>query len=294
MRVLEIGTGTGYNAALLKTLVGPRGRVVSVELDPDVARKARSALRASGFPVRVVCTDGHDGYAGGAPYDCIVLTAGSATVAPAWLAQLVDGGLLELPLRMKAVGPQPITTFRKAGRRLESVSVVPGQFMPLRGGSAQGRAPSLPVKHVLGNGGEPVVTHLAGKSLERLSAAGWQRLFSLSGPRTRQLGVRFPAWQLALYLTLEIPESRLVTRWEDLGIGVIGRGGRSLAFVEGRWQGGNRPTPQRMLGYGDAEAEEELTAIVERWKARGRPGVEQLRIEVRFRDGEARMAHSWR
>jgi protein-L-isoaspartate(D-aspartate) O-methyltransferase len=294
MRVLEIGTGTGYNAALIKTIVGRRGRVVSVELDREIARRARAALRAGGYAVRVVCADGHLGHAWASPYDRIVLTAGSATIAGAWIDQLVDGGLLELPLRMKAVGPQAITTLRRAGRRLESVSVVPGQFMPLRGGeAAPTHASSLPVKQVLGQGGEPVLAHLSGKSLERLSTAGWRRLFSLDGPRKRSLGFRFAAWPLALYLALEIPESRLVARWEDLAIGVLGRGGRSMAVVEGRWEGGHRPTRQRMLAYGDGEAEESLEAILQRWKARGCPGLDQLRINVEFRDRRARVAHTW-
>jgi protein-L-isoaspartate(D-aspartate) O-methyltransferase len=294
MRVLEIGTGTGYNAALIKTIVGRRGRVVSVELDLEIARKARAALRASGYAARVVCADGHLGHVQAAPYDRIVLTPGSATIAGAWIDQLVDGGLLELPLRMKAVGPQAITTLRRAGRRLESVSVVPGQFMPLRAGTAAPtRAPPLLVKQVLGQGGEPVFAHLSGKSLERLSTAGWRRLFSLDGPRKRSLGLRFPAWPLALYLTLEIPESRLVARWEDLAIGVLGRGGRSMAVVEGRWEGGHRPTLQRVLAYGDGEAEESLEGILQGWKARGCPGLDQLRINVKFRDGRAHIAHTW-
>ena len=49
LRVLEIGAGTGYNAALLKTIVGPRGRVVSVDVDPELARGARSRLRRGGW-----------------------------------------------------------------------------------------------------------------------------------------------------------------------------------------------------------------------------------------------------
>jgi protein-L-isoaspartate(D-aspartate) O-methyltransferase len=294
MRVLEIGTGTGYNAALVKTVVGPRGRLVSVELDPELARKARAALRAGGYPVRVTCADGHLGYAAAAPYDRIVLTAGSGTITRAWRDQLVDGGLLELPLRMTAVGPQAIATFVRTGRRLTSVSVVPGQFMQLRGGEAAPVfAPSLPVKQVLGGGTEPSLIHLSGKSLERLSTAGWRRLLSLAGPRTRSLGTRVPAWPLALYLTLEIPESQLVARWEDLAIGVLGRAGRSIAFVEGRWDGGDRPTPLRILAYGDGEAEERLDTVLREWSDRGRPGLEQLRIEAVFRNGSARISHAW-
>jgi protein-L-isoaspartate(D-aspartate) O-methyltransferase len=294
MRVLEIGTGTGYNAALLKTIVGRRGRVLSVELDREVAAQARTALRAGGYAVRVARSDGYDGYGAAAPYDRIVLTAGSATIARAWRDQLVDGGLLELPLRVKPVGPQAIATFRRVGRRLQSVAVVPGQFMHLRrGDAAPVFAPSLPVKQALVPGGEPVVAHISGTSLERLSPAGWRRLFALGEPRRQPLGIRFPAWTLALYLALEIPESLLVARWEDLALGVLGPAGRSLAFVEGRWEGGDRPTPVTVVGYGDGEAERRLAAVLDEWRVRGRPGLDRLQIDVAFRNGRARISHAW-
>ena len=80
-RVLEVGAGTGYNAALLSTIVGPRGRVVSVELDPDTARAARRALGDARFRVRVVAGDGRAGWAPGAPYDRIIATASSDEVS---------------------------------------------------------------------------------------------------------------------------------------------------------------------------------------------------------------------
>lgn len=60
-RVLEVGTGTGYNAALLAELVGPAGRVTSVELDPDLATRAAAALAEGSHRVHVVVGDGRDG-----------------------------------------------------------------------------------------------------------------------------------------------------------------------------------------------------------------------------------------
>ena len=295
MRVLEIGAGTGYNAALLKTIVGPRGRVVSIDLDREVARKARRALHLGGYSLRVVCGDGHLGYDAAAPYDRIVLTAGSASIAPAWIEQLREGGLLELPLRMAAVGPQAIATFRRAGRRLRTVATVPGQFMQLR--SAEGApptlAPTLPVMQAPRKGRKPAVVHLSGTSLERLSSAGWRRLLSLGEPRVRLLGARFPAWALALYLALEVPERELVGRWEDFSMGILGPGGGSLAFVIGRWKGGNRPTPVRIVAYGDGEAEARLDAVLRRWSELGRPGVERLQIEGTLANGRVKLSHRW-
>ncbi|MGH9075294.1 MAG: methyltransferase domain-containing protein, partial [Acidimicrobiales bacterium] len=72
-RVLEVGAGTGYNAALLAELVGPAGTVVTLDIDEDVAAGARRHLAAAGVAgVRVVCADGADGYGPAAPYDRII------------------------------------------------------------------------------------------------------------------------------------------------------------------------------------------------------------------------------
>ena len=85
-RVLEIGTGTGYNAAVMSAIVGSAGQVVSVDIDPELADRARSALRAAGYDrVGVRCADGGYGDPDGAPYDRIIVTAGAWDIAPAWL-----------------------------------------------------------------------------------------------------------------------------------------------------------------------------------------------------------------
>ena len=94
--VLEIGTGTGWNAALLSRRIGEGGRVVSIEVDPAVAAAARRAL--AGYPsVRVITGDGEAGHPPGAPYDRVLATVGVRTVPRAWLAQTRPGGLVVLP-----------------------------------------------------------------------------------------------------------------------------------------------------------------------------------------------------
>jgi protein-L-isoaspartate(D-aspartate) O-methyltransferase len=295
MRVLEVGTGSGYNAALLKTVVGQQGRVVSIDLDRELASAARRALRAGGYAVRVVTGDGHAGYERGAQYDRIVATASSDHVPRAWLDQLVDGGLLEVPLRLAAEGALAIATFRRVGERLESISVVPGRFMPLRGEDGGAVPPPVLTVQAALDGSRIVLTRLGGRSLAYLSSRARKALAEVAGtqPRARMLGVRVPSWSLGLYLSLEIPERRLVMRYVDLAIGAIGRGGRSLALVEGRWEGGDAPTPQRLLAFGDPEAEEYLSSALDAWADRGLPGREHLRLAVKFRDGRSRISHRW-
>ena len=100
MRVLEIGAGTGWNAALLGHLVGPKGHVCSVDVDSDVTRRARRHIRRMGIRnVTVVTSDGFKGYRKGAPYDRIITTVACPDVSPAWADQLRDGGVLLVTLQ---------------------------------------------------------------------------------------------------------------------------------------------------------------------------------------------------
>jgi protein-L-isoaspartate(D-aspartate) O-methyltransferase len=134
-RVLEIGAGTGYNAALLAHLVGPAGSVTAVDIDDDIVAAARAHLAAAGVGgVRVVCADGWAGVPDHAPYDRIMLTVGAHDIAPAWRAQLAPDGRLVLPLALPAV--QAAVAFDARDGVLESASVHGCLFMRLRGPEA--------------------------------------------------------------------------------------------------------------------------------------------------------------
>jgi protein-L-isoaspartate(D-aspartate) O-methyltransferase len=132
-RVLEVGAGTGYNAALLARLVAPAGRVTTVEYDEDLCRQARSHLAAAGLElVEVVCGDGALGWPRDAPFNGIEVTASASDLAPAWLDQLVDGGRLVVPLWL--AGPFQLSAgFVRWGRGFVSESLSWCGFMPLRG-----------------------------------------------------------------------------------------------------------------------------------------------------------------
>lgn len=97
MSVLEIGTGSGYNAALLAARLGAQ-HITTIEVDPQLAAHARAALTATGFDqVSVVTGDGVRGHPARAPYDRIISTAAATTVPYAWVAQTRPGGLVLTP-----------------------------------------------------------------------------------------------------------------------------------------------------------------------------------------------------
>ncbi|MFE2494931.1 methyltransferase domain-containing protein [Streptomyces scopuliridis] len=95
-RVLEIGTGTGWNAGLLAHRLGGE-RVTSVELDPRLSAQAARHLRKAGLEPRIVTGDGTAGYAPGAPYDRVVATCSVRRVPRAWVEQTRPGGVILTP-----------------------------------------------------------------------------------------------------------------------------------------------------------------------------------------------------
>jgi protein-L-isoaspartate(D-aspartate) O-methyltransferase len=279
-RVLEIGAGTGYNAALVQHVVGDEGRVTTVDIDPETATRARRALRGTG--VKVVTADGRDGHARGAPYDRVIVTASASEIPRAWLEQLAPGGLLEVPLRVGGSGGfQLIPTLRREGERLRSVSVIAGGFMPLRTApddlSAFGSF--VDVRWTEGSRTTRLLT--IGGVPPREAAA--RRLVSTacSPPRSRRLSMRASAKGLAIYLAVRGPAGRLVGVLQGnsyLG-GIAAADGTSLALLTG-W-----PTTSKILVYGTEKAADELEVLAAEWAERGRPEADDIGLTVSFRNG---------
>jgi protein-L-isoaspartate(D-aspartate) O-methyltransferase len=290
-RVLEIGAGTGYNAALIAEIVGPEGRVISVELDPELARRSRSVLRQAGYRVQVVVGDGRDGWAAEAPYDRIIVTASASEVPRAWLEQTVEGGRIEVPVRLRnSPFGQAIPTLERRGSELRSISVLCGGFMPLRENAADAgaRPPTLSAREIV-DAEESALFELMGDALFRLPRRARRRLLALAlgEPRTRPLGLRAPSWPLLLYLVLTGPAKRLIFS-SRVQVGVIDPRGTSLALV------GGMKTVDRIVAYGARDSEDLLISLIDEWKTRGRPTEDDLEIRVSFRTEHSTLRHLWK
>lgn len=130
-RVLEIGTGTGYNAALLCHRVGAEN-VASVELDPALADAARRALATLGLHPTVHSGDGAAGLAAAAPFDRIIATASTDHIPPAWISQLAPGGVIVVNLRGSLDGSLLRLTMTDSDVVEGSFLNLLGAFMPMR------------------------------------------------------------------------------------------------------------------------------------------------------------------
>lgn len=144
--VLEIGSGSGWLAAVAARLVGPEGRIVGIELIPELAAQSRADLEALGLGnLEVITGDGTVGHAAGAPYDRAVITAAAWDVPAALLDQVADGGRVLVPVELRSGDGCDVAVLRRHGATLVAERSVPGWFVPLQGGGQDRRgAPAVP------------------------------------------------------------------------------------------------------------------------------------------------------
>jgi protein-L-isoaspartate(D-aspartate) O-methyltransferase len=127
-KVLEVGTGSGYQAAILAELTN---EVFSIELLPKLAHQAAARLTQLGYGrVHLKCGDGYQGWPAEAPFDAILVTAAATQVPEELARQLQEGGRLVIPLGPQG-GSQTLVRFRKIKGRLVREASLPVRFVPL-------------------------------------------------------------------------------------------------------------------------------------------------------------------
>jgi protein-L-isoaspartate(D-aspartate) O-methyltransferase len=315
-RVLEIGAGTGYNAALISHVVGPSGQVTSVDIDPELVATAREHLARAGFDdVTVACADGAEGYPERAPYDRIIATVGVSDLAPAWLEQAVPGARIVVPLDVR--GTQLSVAFERAGPAdpggpWTSRSLAPCGFMRMRGLLAgPERVVTLaPGLSLLLPDGTPDVDgpDMDGADLDSGALAAW-----LAGPAVpHPTGVRTGAgpvlWGLGLWLAAHEPRlCRLNGERPSgrnggcrlTGAPLRGRGWHStlgLLDADGLAILTSAAQPDRSgllrldaAGFGPRAAQlaADLAAHVQAWDEAGRSGIARLHVDAYPRSSAA-------
>ncbi|MCK7628192.1 methyltransferase domain-containing protein [Streptomyces sp. RS10V-4] len=255
-RVLEVGTGTGWNAALLAHRLGA-GNVVSVEVDGRVAGAARKALERFGSPVHVVHGDGAEGCAPRAPYDRVIATCGLRAVPAAWLRQCRPGGLIVVPWGTHFGNGDAVARLTVAGdgRSASGAFTGPVEFMKLR---AQRLPPVVHREYVSGSvaDGDPSTGPL--------------------GEDAYLDGAPFGAHAFALGLRVRDCRQLVARKEGDARpVWLYSLSDRSWACAQFR-DGG----PTRVWQYGRRRLWDEAEAAHAWWQENGRPGHDRFGLTV--------------
>jgi protein-L-isoaspartate(D-aspartate) O-methyltransferase len=280
-RVLEIGTGSGYTAALLSALAGPRGSVSSIDIEPDLVRDAQEHLSTAGYPaVRALAADGALGDPENAPFDRLLLTVSATDIARAWWEQLAPNGRLVMPLSLKGV--QKSVAFAREDSILVSETMIDCGFILLRGSDESS-------DRVLLLNREPPV-FLGAESTAHIDASRiTQRLLGeRPADTTVPLAVhpRDLLGSVTIWLGFKEPDCcRLETHGDDaLELPTITRRSRDYRFSFGLCRDDtiallDLDDKLRVRRFGpDGELAKRLAARLVEWDRLGRPGAANLRI----------------
>jgi protein-L-isoaspartate(D-aspartate) O-methyltransferase len=273
--VLEIGTGTGYNAALLADLEGEGGQVTSLEIDDEIADAARAHLERAGVGrVQIVHVDGARGHPEGAPYDRIIATASAWDPPVEWEDQLAPGGLLDLSISFGGIQVGAALE-RQADGRLISQAVFPLVLLPLRGEACgPERSVQLPGSSM----------HVRIQEGFRLDEVGIHTLLS-NDQEIAQLPLELDRRNLGMFsyyllfhqpphfqfVTYQVEESQIAYGLTGIGWGVMS------------------PTSACLVPYGDqrvvhlfggSDAYLELVRLAQAWVDAGQPGLESAHLEI--------------
>ncbi len=127
MRVLEIGTGSGYQAAVLAEIVK---EVFTVEIVAPLGKRAENDLKAMGYEnIQVRIGDGHEGWPEYGPYDAILVTAAAKEIPPPLIDQLKDGGRMIIPIG-PASDRQELILLEKVNGQIKTTNLLPVRFVP--------------------------------------------------------------------------------------------------------------------------------------------------------------------
>lgn len=257
-RVFEIGTGSGWNAALMSWLVGPEGNVTTTEILPELVASSQRALSRAGVQgVTVLSGDGALGYAPGAPFDRIVFTAGAYDIPLALHEQLREGGLALVVLKIPG-GGDDLVLLRKQNGRLVSEYSASVQFVPMLGTYRAEWRDGVDLRAFLQENG------LSPEPVSRVPFNWGHRVRGHFMPQTE--GLRS-------FLHISEPGYRVFLRPDPglpLSFGLFDEASRALVVA----------SPEALISYGNPSAERKLVVAINQWVKRGMPSSVHLILTV--------------
>lgn len=264
-KVLEIGTGSGWNAGLLAFRVGDGSLVYSIDAQPDLIQEASVHLRNAGIEgVNLRAGDGGHGWMEAAPFDRIVATVGCPDIPRAWHEQLAEDGILLVPLKTAGIG-DPVIRLKKQNGRMTGGFSRWSWFMTLQGDH--------------GSQAEDILEEPFEPSLEALLLAEPQ-VVVLPEPLTidclfflRLRGLRFQGFQSNYPRAIQLHG------------GCLHRESKSLFS----W---DRDYPVLRV-YGDSDVGKQVSDCQHEWKNLGRPIITDYSVELVDRDAACSDSRSW-
>jgi protein-L-isoaspartate(D-aspartate) O-methyltransferase len=274
--VLEIGAGTGYNAAIMQYLVGRDGHVTTLELDKDLVRQVETNLqRISAGNIRVVHADGAGGYAPRAAYDRVISTAGVWDIPRAWFEQLKPRGIVVAPVWVDAMQLSAAFTEQDDGTYYSGRNL-PCGFILMRG-TAAGPGLSLQVGHS--------ALLLTSNEVQTLDGAALHILLSESS-ETDRLSLRLDAGDyyngFLPFLVLNRPADYVFAVFNvaanqqayglsGTGFALVGAGSACFASYGAYGE---------VSVFGSPDSFMVMQSVLNAWDAAGRPGAKALRLRL--------------
>ncbi len=254
LNVLEIGAGTGYNAALMQELVGEEGHVTTIDIQEDVVEQTRRLLKAAGYGrIEVLAKDGFYGHPQNAPYDRIVATVGCPDISWAWAEQLADDGFMLIPLQHGGEGFNPLVRIWKEDSNLVGRFVGLSGFMSIRGELEVKQRVSF-AKQRSFQDGEPTAEYPLFGSLKEL-------------PEPREEGRWEEAFAFPLFLTIADERAFWFGLLDDE------KGAIAIELKKGR-----------IALWGDESLYRDLNRLYGQWEGLGRPGFSSWELKFLPRD----------
>lgn len=288
-RILEIGTGSGYNAALLSHIVGDSGEIITIDIDGEIVNCAREIFSSMKLTnVKALATDGGYGCSEASPFDGIIVTAAAADIPPAWWQQIRIGGRLVVPLSIN--GAKTLITFEKHSETsLRSLSVKNCGFIDMKGAFANTneeylRHPSNPALRL------SVFQRVDNLLLLQSIGGPWQEIpvknraiaSELRGGFMLWLAIKAPAQLAKLHVDRSQDYAKYPSIWgsdEDFRFtfGLADSSGLALLDFSIEGESGGQQLNIRHYGTGNHLATQ-LIEYFEEWVSAGKPTVSSLRV----------------
>ena len=256
-KVLELGAGSGWNAALMGHLVGSKGKVVSLDLIPEMVKRAKESVKALGFSqVEIRLGDGGDGHEPCAPYDRAIFTAGCYDLPKVFYQQIKNGGLFQLVLKNKGGSGAVLLVFQKKKDHFQSLNSFLCDFVPVRGKYYVNGMEAVPLQKILSEnkinqkpmGRRPFWWSANNEDTFQWLTMGFRSFLAISEPRYEVIMIK-----------------KKITSF-----GLLDKKGKSLVVVH----------PKELVSYGSMKAQNLLMGLLKNWIDLGMPGLISLGLKA--------------